>query len=221
MVRSLFDKGQSLIEILIAISVGGVLIGAAIGAVTLFLRNSLDVRMSQAASSLAEEYVGGLRSISESNWRSVYDLVGKGPDSQFYLIPSGTSTYIIVSGTTSTIKEGRVFTRYFSIENVNRDSCGVGDITTDAAGPCLGPGTAGVAEDPSTQKITVKIDWEGNQSLSKIQYLGRSRNRVLVQTDWSGGFNQEGPVLEPNNKFATSTNINYTTSTGSIVIQGF
>lgn len=213
-------KAQSLVEILIAMAVGAIFIGAATGAVVLLLRNSLDLRTNQIAASLTQEYIDALKSLSESNWRNIYDLTPKGPDSEFYLIPSGNS-YVINSGTTSTAREGHTFTESFSAENVNRDSCGVGNITTDAAGPCLGPGAAGITDDPSTQKITVRVTWPPNHSIAKIEYLTRSRNSVFRQTDWAGGNNQEGPIAEPNNKFATSTGVDFTSSTGSIVIEGF
>ncbi len=129
---------------------------------------------------------------------------------------------MIVSGTTSTIVEDRTFTLYFSIENVNRNLCGAGDITTDATSTCTsGPGSSGVTDDPSTQKITAFVSWPESRSISKIQYLTRNVNKVFVQTDWSGGSGQEGPITSENNSFATSTNIDYSTTTGSIKIQGF
>jgi len=215
-------SGQSLVEIIIAITVGAILIGAASAAIVPILRSNLETRNVQTASSLAQEYLDNVQNLAESNWLNIYILPGsKGPSSQFYLSATST-TYEILSGTTSTVVEGRTFTRYFSIENTSRNLCGASDITTNATSSCAsGPGSSGVADDPSTQKITTTITWPENRSISKSQYLTRSRNKVFVQTDWSAGPGQEGPITLENNQFATSSNINYSTTTGSIKIQGF
>ena len=214
-------SGQSLVEIIIAITVGAILIGAASAAIVPILRSNLETRNVQTATSLAQEYLDNVQNLTESNWLNIYNLTPKGPSSQFYLRATST-TYEILSGATSTVVEGRTFTRYFSIENTSRNLCGASDITTNATSSCAsGPGSSGVADDPSTQKITTTITWPENRSISKSQYLTRSRNKVFVQTDWSAGPGQEGPITLENNQFATSSNINYSTTTGSIKIQGF
>lgn len=215
-------SGQSLTEILVALGIGAILIGAATGAIVLSLRSSLDIRTTQVATSLAQAYLDNAKALAESDWQKIYSpAAAKGSSSQFYL-SAATSTYSILAGTTSTVAEGRTFTRYFSIENVSRDSCGVGSITTATTTSCaMQAGSAYVADDPSTQKITVTVSWEGGRSVTATQYVSRTRNKVFIQTDWSGGSGQEGSITEANNKFATSTSINYSTSTGSIVIQGF
>ena len=212
-------NGQSLVEIIIAIAVGAILIGGATAIIAPILRSNLETRNVQIATSLAQEYLDNLQSLAESDWQIIYSPPSaKGPSSQFYLAPTST-TFMLVSGATSTIVEGKTFTRYFSIENVNRNLCGSSDITTNVTTSCAsGPGTAGVADDPSTQKITAIVTWPESRSISKTQYLTRNINKVFVQTDWSAGPGQEGPITSENNQFATSTNINYTTTTGSIII---
>ena len=216
------SSGQSLVEIIIAIAVGAILIGGATAIIAPILRSNLETRNVQIATSLAQEYLDNLQSLAESDWQIIYSPPSaKGPSSQFYLAPTST-TFMLVSGATSTIVEGKTFTRYFSIENVNRNLCGSSDITTNATTSCAsGPGTAGVADDPSTQKITAIVTWPESRSISKTQYLTRNINKVFVQTDWSAGPGQEGPITLENNQFATSSNINYSTTTGSIKIQGF
>ena len=215
-------SGQSLMEILLAVTIGVIMIGAAAVAIVPMLRSNLETRTAQVATALIQEYLDNVRVIAESNWQNVYNPpASKGPSSQFYLTTAST-TFALVSGTTSTIAEGKTFTRYFSIENANRDLCGAGDITTNSSSSCTaGPGTFGVADDPSTQKITVTVTWDSSHTLSRTQYLTRSRNKIFDQTDWSDGPGQEGPITSENNQFATSSNINYATTTGSIKIQGF
>ncbi len=112
----------------------------------------------------------------------------------------------------------RIFTRHFYVDNVNRDQCGIGNISSSTPTACaLGPGTSGIINDPSTQKTTAVVkDASGNDILSAFEYVIRKRNVSFVQTDWSAGSGQEGPITSPNSAFSASTNITYTSSTGSI-----
>ena len=199
------NSGQSLMEIIIGMAVATIFLGASVGAIALILRSNYDVRTTQIADSLASEYLDIFQTVIEKNWHDIYDLSGKGPSSQFHLAASGTSYVILPSATSTTIEE-KSFARYFSVENVNRNN---GEIVE-----------SGVSEDPSTQKITVTINWGSTHSLNKTQYLTRSRNLIFRQTDWANGPNQEGPITVVNTKFASSTNINYTSTSGAIFIQG-
>ena len=216
-------KGQSLIEILIALAIGGILIAGAAGAIALLLKNNLETKTIQTAVYLAQELADNVNVFAESDWHKIYDL-SKGSANHYYV---SSSTREITGGDEPVSIEGKSFTRYFYVENVNRENCGVGDITENAATACSSwPGDDNaITEDPSTQKLTVKIEWQGGRNLSETKYLTRSRNLSFQQTDWSAGANQEnfptstGASLV-NNKFATSTGIDYSTSTGSIIIQG-
>ena len=199
---------QSLVELIIGMAIGGILIGISTGAIVLLLRSNYDTRTTQIAVSLAQDYLDNINAIVDSNWHNIYDLGGKGSSSQFHLAVSG-ATYAILPSSTSTMMEGKSFTRYFSVENVNRD--GSGNIVE-----------TGGSEDPSTQKVAVTVNWEGNRTISKTQYLTRYRNISFIQTDWVGGPNQESfSTSSVNNKFSSSTNINYTASSGVIKIQGY
>lgn len=106
--------------------------------------------------------------------------------------------------------DSQIFTRYFAVENVSRDAAD--DIVT-----------SGGNNDPSTQKITATVEWSAGGGTPKFQifdYVTRWRNRVLDQSDWSGGSGQEGPLTEPNNKFASSTNnVDATSTPGSIKLR--
>ncbi|GEM_PF-655995 len=220
MERSLTSKrGQVISEIIVSLAIGAVFITVAAAGIALYIRQSHQARMTQIAGSLTQEYFDQLKSIAESNWSSVYNPpASKGEGSQFFITPTSTS-YEVAAGTTTTTREGQTFIRYFSIENVNRESCGIGRITPGSVMPCSMQSGAGyVAEDPLTQKITVIVSW-GNESLAMPQYLTRARTRSWVQTDWSGGAvpGQEA-VRVPVNTFAASTNIDIASSTGSIYL---
>ncbi len=102
-----------------------------------------------------------------------------------------------------------VFTRYVNVENVNRDSGG--NIVS-----------AGGNEDPSTQKITVYVEWPGAGTalgqVKVIDYVTRWANRVFNQTDWSGGGGQTDVITEPNNRYSNATSVS--NPAGSIRIEG-
>lgn len=88
----------------------------------------------------------------------------------------------IESGSESTTVNNITYTRFFSVENVNRDANG---------SIVIGGGT----EDPSTQKVTVTVRWQingGTRELKITEYLTRSRSEVLWFTDWSGEGGVEG-----------------------------
>lgn len=105
------------------------------------------------------------------------------------------------------IHNATVFTRSFYVDNVNRD--GSADITT-------GGGT----DDPSTQKVTVSYNWPQGTARSISTYLTRHLTKTLWQSDWAGGYGADGPYTVPGDQFSTSSNISYSTTTGSLRING-
>ncbi len=203
------SKGQALIEILIGLAVGAILIGGATAAIVAILRSNLESKNFQTASSLSQELVDNAKTLAESDWHNIYNL-SKGSSTQYYVAASGT-ILAVFSGTTTTLAGNFTYTKFFSVENVNRDAS-----STIVA--------SGGTDDPSTQKITSHIQWPSAGQTSDVPlvvYLTRWRNMISRQTDWSGGSSQAGPVIEFNNQFASSTGIDYSSSTGSIIIQGF
>lgn len=92
--------------------------------------------------------------------------------------------------------ESPVYTRYFFIDNVNRDS---NKYITETGG----------TDDPSTQKVTTGVEWEGNRKLKFVKYITRNDTFPLVFTDWTGGAGQDGPVTSTTILFATSSNVSF------------
>lgn len=194
-------RGQSLVEILVAIAVGTILIGGSAGLMGVSLKSYAGIRKHLQANVLIRQATEVIQSLARSNWHSVYDLT-KASD---YKVGLSGSTWTISSGQETGTVNNIPYKRYFRVYNVNRD--GSGNIS----------GTG--SEDPSTQKITVFLQYDNNYiSSSSISfYLTRSENnKALNQTDWSGGSGQIGPISNPYNKFDTSSNINYASTTGSI-----
>lgn len=209
-----FNEGQSLVEIIIIFFVSAFLIITSSTAVVLIVRNNLLAEDNQTAGFLSQELIDSIQAIAKSDWNDVYNLLSKGPGSQYYV---ASSTQEIVSGIETLTVEGKDFTRYFSVENANRDACGAGDITTNATSTCVAG--AGILEDPSTQKITIAVERNGNKLIDAVQYLTRYRNAVFVQTDWSGGSTaSDETVILPNSRFASSSNIDFSATAGSIVL---
>jgi len=237
-----FQKGQSLIEILIGLVIGVIIIGAVVGLLIISLRSDSDTKNTQTASFLAQDNIDKIKSISESNWNKIYNL-SKGSSSTYYLLyDASSSAFYVLSGYETLTFEGKVFRRYFYVEDVNRNQCGVGSISTSSITPSCAvgyswpPPVSRIDLDPSTLKITAVVLWNNDQRSVKIsQYITRSQNQIFQQTDWSGGPGQENfPVSNSstvvNNKFATSSmptssdpslrGVDYSTP-GVIKIQGF
>lgn len=211
MIHNKKEAGQALIEILVGLAIVGILVGAATTAVIISLRSNLQNKNFQAASSLSQKMLDDVKTVAEGNWQNIYNLVDKNPSSpnnKYYIAASGTALAVF-SGFATTTVNNIIYTQFFSVENVNRDA------NNNIA-------ESGV-DDPSTQKIVSHSQWPNTGQTSEVAlavYLTRWRNLISQQTDWSGGPGQDGAVSEFGTKFNTSTGINYSSSTGSIFIQG-
>ncbi|PIR44196.1 hypothetical protein COV23_01180 [Candidatus Wolfebacteria bacterium CG10_big_fil_rev_8_21_14_0_10_31_9] len=212
------ENGQSLIEIVIALAIGVLLIGGVTTLIGVNLRSSYDTKTVQTASSFAQEIIDQTKSVAESDWHKIYNLT-KGSGQRYY-ISTTTPNIVISNGTELVTSDGKNFSRYFYVENSNRTKCGIGDITSNATTSCDDnfslAGANDRADDPLTQKITAVVLLNNNEVVRQIQYLIRSGNAVLIQTDWSGGDGQVGPITTVNNKFETLTNIDAASIPGAI-----
>lgn len=210
------QRGQSLIEILVALGIGVILIGGVTALIAVNLRSSSESKMTQTASSLAQEAVDGAKSVAETNWNNFYGLA-KGSDNRYFI---ATSTLTAATGTESVSVGGYAFTRYFYIENVNRTQCGIGSPTTTPTTPsCVNNfplGSGDIAEDPSTQKITAVVEWTGGKRTTQEYYVSRTRNAAIRQTDWSGGGGDNSVMTHPNDRYASLTAIDATSTPGSV-----
>lgn len=108
-------------------------------------------------------------------------------------------------GEATELYEAQIFKRYFYVDTVKRDS-GF-NITT-------GAGTI----DPSTLQVTVAYGWEQGNTTTISTFLTRFSNRATSQTSWRDGPNDVGIVTTSTNRFGTSTNLKYASSTGSIEV---
>ncbi len=103
----------------------------------------------------------------------------------------------------NTIYRANIFTRNFQVSDVYRDGNDEDKIIE---------GTSG-ALDPSTKKVTIEYGWSGAQLKTFSAYFTRYKNRSFVQYGWQGGVGTAYTTTTAN-WFTTSSNINYSTSTG-------
>lgn len=185
-------KAQSLVEILVAVAVGTILIGGSVGLMGVSLKSYGTVKKHLQANVLIRQGAEVIQSLARSNWHNIYDLT-KGND---YKITESGNTWTISPGKETDTINDIPYKRYFQVYNVNRDeSDNISEVGTD---------------DPSTQKITIILEYGNNYtSSSSISFfLTRSdNNAVFHQTDWAGGDSVTGPVVSPGNTFDSSDNI--------------
>ena len=189
-------KAQSLLEALLSIALGVILIGSSVGLIGLSLKSFNSTKQHLQANSLMRQEAEIIQSLAKDNWHSVYDLA---KDSNYYAT-STNNVWSFASGQETSTINNIPYKRYFRVYNVLRSGGNISDSGD---------------YDPSTQKITVFLEYGNNyvNSSSLSFYLTRSyNNQVAVQNDWSGGSKIEGPYPSFSNTFATSTNITTSTS---------
>ena len=196
--------GQSLIEILVAIAIGFIFIMGAVAVIGPAIKGSSQASRAQTAIALGKELLENMRVFSEANWHNITNLSTS--SANHYYLNTSSSPFVAVMGDENVTIATTTYVRYFYINEVNRDS----------AGKII---SGGGIYDPSTKKITVAYKWPESAIRTMTMYLTRSKNNIFFQTDWTGGGGQEGPVTTTNNRFGTSSKIEFTSSTGSIILK--
>lgn len=87
--------GQSLVEIVIALGIGALLMGAAVLAVVFMLKSGTVNEQTQSGSLFARSLAEQVRVVAGANWFQVYNL------------SSTTQYYVVASGTTLAVQEGK------------------------------------------------------------------------------------------------------------------
>ena len=192
-------RGQSLIELLIAIGVAGLFITGVTSTIEFALKSSVVGRASQTASYLGQELLDAVSVIANANWLLVGGVVGSA-----YVVPPTT----VSLGTELVPANGINYTRFFTVEHISRDANNnvleIYDVDFD---------------DPSTKRIVVTLSWPGGGLLTFTKLITRHQNAAFVQTDWFGGDSQNGIILD-STKFATQSGIDVSQS-GSLKLSGF
>ncbi len=195
-------QGQSLIEILVAVGVGTIMILGAIAVIAPALKSNTQANRVQVGSALGRALLDNVRIWSEADWHNLVNLSTSSANK--YYLNATSSPFTAVAGTQSIVAATTTYTRYFYVDEAFRD--GSGNLADSGS------------LDPSSRKVTVIYGWDLSATNTIAAYFTRFRNNVYMQTDWSGGSGQDGPVTSTNSRFSTSTSINVGTSTGSIRI---
>ena len=159
---------------------------------------------------LARESAEAVKAISKEDWHNISNLATSSANKYFPLISGGKWT--ASAGTENISLNSLTYNRYFYVDDVYR-STSTGDIVS-----------SGGYYDPSTAKINIVVNWTdkdgAGQSFSQVVYFSRILNQTYGQTDWSGGSVGEAVVTGATTTFATSSNIDYTVTAGSIQLTG-
>jgi hypothetical protein len=86
--------GQSLVEVLVGLTIGAILIGSAAVGIALMLRSSIASQNFQVASELGSDMLDRVRSFGSANWQNIYGLT-KGTNIQYFLVASGTDLFAV------------------------------------------------------------------------------------------------------------------------------
>lgn len=199
-------SGQSLIELVIGITLGALIIGGVSATVFVGMRSNLHARQELVAAQLAQRTIGFVQSIGEADWNAIFNR-SKGSGNLHFARPVGAG-FEILTGTNAAVIDEITYTYSFWIENVMRDAGGAIVAT-------------GGVDDPSTQKISVQVRWESLGAMRETvfhTYLMRVRNNSSRFTNWVAGSGAEGPVFSPNDGFSSSENIDHTGVPGAVRI---
>lgn len=203
------SRGQILLEVLIG---AAVIIFVSIGiasTVAISLRGIQSTTARTSGSFLSQESVEAMRAIAKEDWHNVTNLATS--SANHYYATTSAGKWVSASSNESVSLNSITYTRYFWLDDVNR-STSTGNIVS-----------SGGYWDPSTKKMTTKITWTTLQGVSdefsQALYLSRFLNETYGQTDWSGGAVGEVVVTAATTTFATSTSIDYASTTGSIKLQ--
>jgi len=196
----LFRKSQALLELLLAILVFAIVAASLTKAISSILFANQNLKEVSDASLLLAETQEQIKVISDQDWHSLYNLT-KGPctdSSCHYHIVKNGNQWQVQPGEETVNLGGQTYTRYFVVYNVQRDSSG--NIVE-----------SGGSDDPLTQKVVVFVK-KGNFLKTSSKYISRCYYDVFSQRDWSGGPVGDVVVSGSTNNFATSSNINYSSS---------
>ncbi len=202
-------KGQSLIEVFIALGIGTMVAGGIAGAFVISVRSNELGTKSRNATIVNDSLIDLARTYIDGNWSGPSGLSGlsTGPSNTYKLVNSG-GTWVVQAGTESVVISGITYNRSFYFEPVSRTG---GNIDAVYSAP---------GNDLSTRKVTVQTAFPvvgQPRSISNSFYSTRWRTITVRQTDWSGGSGQAGPMTNTNAMFSSAVNVDGTTTAGSLL----
>ena len=143
------NKGQSLIEILVALAVGTILIIAAVSVIAPALRANTQADKVQVSSALGKELLENVRVFSEANWYNISSLATSSANK--YFLVSVSSPFVAATGTEGISADGVTsgLVGYWKLDEstgtVAYDFSGNGNNGTSTNGPTSVSGQVGQA----------------------------------------------------------------------------
>lgn len=234
------QRGQSLIEVLIGVLIAVLLLGSAATLVNTTLTVSRQNKYLQGAWFVNQLAMDTAGAIAEANWNTVRTFIPIGyfsVDVELYnqcqaqaISPAGDPVQQTVNCSISLAMCDQASYPHEQLDafyKIELDSIpyyiciDVEPVYRNASNDQFIPTGTSNEEDWSVTKISVKSRWGDQaqfQTIPLVRYVTRNENEILHQTDWSGGPGQAG-IGVVKNKFDTSTNIDYSTTPGTITIQ--
>jgi hypothetical protein len=215
-------RGQSLIEVLIGLTIGALIIGGVSAGLVSSLRSNMQTKQDIIATEIAQKTMDNVRVLAESDWNKIYNPAGnisptgKGDGTKYYIYSEGATFVVEPLTELNRAKieanvESIIYTPSFTVDNVLRDSNGA---IIDS----------GTTYDPSTQKIIISVSWKtigtSERTISIASYVTRTKNISTLFADWSAGSGVEGPVTSANSGFSSSDNLDYSVQ-GQIKVSGY
>jgi hypothetical protein len=95
------ESGQLLVEVLVAVAVGGILLVSASAAIISVIRQNYESRSSQISATIGYDLINRVKGFTGADWHNIYDLAHSS-SSPYFIVSSATSS-IAVSGQESVL----------------------------------------------------------------------------------------------------------------------
>ena len=166
------QRGQSLIELLVALGLAVVVMMMALGIMRFLIRLGANDPVSQTGALVARKTADATVEAAAGAWSSVASATA----GVQYHIATSTNGFVLALGAVTSTINGITYTNYVTVSPVLRSATD----TISLSG----------TDDPATKKITAVSAWSyGGASSTEVveSYVARTRNESIVQTDWVGG----------------------------------
>lgn len=198
--RAIRTRGQSLIEVLIAVAIGVVFLAGGAALIQPAIQENAQVVKVQSMTALGDGLLSDVRLWGAGDWNAVLALATTSAH-HYYLDTSGSPFVAVATSSGESVTAGgTAYTRYFYVDDLYRTDSG--DVTTTVGGTNT--------YDPSAKEITAIVAVASSTASSSTftMYLTRHMNNVSGQTDWAGGAIGDGsPVTQLGTSYATSVDV--------------
>jgi hypothetical protein len=160
------ESGQSLMEIIVGLTIGAILIGTASFGIAFMIRSTSTNQSLSTASQLTQGILSNVQTFSGSEWQNVYGL-SKGSTNQYFLVASGTA-YFAAAGQEGVLGNdvtNGLIGRWSFDENVASTSTMTYDMSGNGNNGTL---TAGPTRASSTCKISNCLNFDGTDDYVNV-----------------------------------------------------